>query len=268
VRILRLDRILPGDVILETGSRLIAAATGGPYGHASVALGKLVKIEAENVDSGVVVNPFNIEAWRRGEERVVGVLVEGELIVLRKIEIDLGTVTGEALWESGRHYSLRKLLALHDLLPRHRERIERLLENQPTTADDDSEGRFCSEVAARILRLPHKNLSPNQLAASSGLQQVTGAIADLGDDWIAEPVETARDTVAALVSELRLGLAKRAIDQATKMVERLKAESTSQTSAVAELDGVLTEEISDAIQVLKQIRALEPTVLHTETSAI
>lgn len=268
MRILRLDQILPGDVILETGSPLIADATGGLYGHASVALGKLVKIEAENLKGGVVVNPFALEAWHKGGERVVGVTMEHDVLVLRKSGLNIGTVVGEALWEAGRHYSLHKLLELADLRPESRKRIERLVKLQPQSAAEESEGRFCSEVAARVLRLPDKMLSPNRLASASELQRVEEAVADLSDEWVVEAVETAKNSVAIQVSELRLGLAQRAIDQATELVEEMKAEAISQEDAVTELDCAITDDIFDAMRTLKQIRALEPTILHTETSTL
>ena len=113
VRVLLLCRLRPGDIILETGVPRIAAAGGGLFGHASVALGRLMKIEAGK-ESGVEPNPFDFVAYRNGERRMVGIPIEpaeNVCVLRRKEALDDGTIRGEALWEAGRAYSVPKLLA-------------------------------------------------------------------------------------------------------------------------------------------------------------
>lgn len=268
MRILRLERLLPGDVILETGHPQIARATGGLYGHASVALGKLVKLEAENSDGGVVLNPFGVSAWHRASERVVGVLVNSEnVVVLRKIGLDVAEVDGEALWEAGRRYSLSKLLELPDLDPEYRPLIERLRNRQSMTADE-SQGRFCSEVAARILALPEPHISPNALAASGELEVVSDAIEELGEGWVEQPIESTRAALATLVAQVRLGLAQLATEEAIKTAQEISLKGIAQEEAVNKLDHFLTGKIADSINVLQEIRELEPTILHTHIDPV
>lgn len=104
MRVLLLCRLRPGDIILETGDPRIADAGGGLFGHAAVALGRLVKIEAGK-ECVVELNPFDFVAYRNGERRLVGIPIESNenvCVLHQKEPLDDGTMRGEALWEAGR----------------------------------------------------------------------------------------------------------------------------------------------------------------------
>lgn len=204
--ILKLDMLEPGDVILEPGIDRVAEGTDGIYGHASVVLGKLVRIETGE-DDGVVIAPFELAAYNRdGERLVVQPLESADARVLRRRDrLDIRTLDGNALWEAGRAYDLHRALDLSELAPRARDQLIKLLARRGSKPNP--EGRTCSEVAARILELPAKNVSPNALAGAEQLEVVEGAIVPVDDTWTPEMVNTAAATLVSLVADVELGLA-------------------------------------------------------------
>lgn len=262
IRILQLDKLLPGDVILETGIQKIGEATGGPYGHAALALGCLVKLEAD-LSEGVVFAPFAFTAYRRANERVVGVpLQDDEVVVLRRNPpLDLAKLDAKALLEAGRRYSLAKAMDLTDLAPDKRMELAAALKGR--RAISDPEGRICSEVVAQALELADKLVSPNKLRVARELSPVKDVIACLEDDWSIDPTQTAADVLELKVAALEVGLAKRAIDLATEGVAAIRRCEKTKDGVVDELDATYTDEIRRSISLLQDIRALEPAVLHT-----
>ena len=182
MRVLLLDQLRPGDIILETGDPRIAAAAGMSFTHAAIALGRLVKIEAGK-ECGVVLNPFDFVSYRDGTRRFAGVPFdagESVRVLRRKAPLDEGTMRGEAIWEAGRAYSVPKLLELPDLPESLRKRLQRKFERMPAPDTADvREGRFCPEVAAKILQLRETIVSPDGLASASELEAVGAAVAEI-----------------------------------------------------------------------------------------
>ena len=266
MRVLLLCRLQPGDIILETGIARIAAAGGGPFGHASVALGRLAKIEAGK-GTGVELNPFEFVTYSNGERRVVGVPItssEKVCVFRRKEPLDIGTIRGEALWEAGRAYSVPKLLELQDLPQPTRERLERKL-TQEGTLDlvEEKEGRFCSEVAARVLQLRKTIVSPNTLANASELEPVGEAVIDLDGDWVEVGSKTAVKTIGAMLDQVRVGLAELGLSELRAAAGRVLAAKPSLTQAqeAGAIEATMTGAIHDALRILKSVEELEPSVL-------
>lgn len=265
--ILKLDMLEPGDVILEPGIDTVAKATGGIYGHASVALGKLVKIEAGK-DDGVVIAPFDLAAHNRDGERLVGMpLDSGDTLVLRHRErCDISMLDGEALWEAGHAYDLHRALDLPDLAPHARTKLEKWLSRRG--AEPVLDGRTCAEVAARILDLPTTNVSPNALAAAAQLEVVEGTIVPLDDTWTPERVDTAVNSLASFVSEVEIGLAREIMGAAGDLVGDIKNETISHAAAGDRLAHCADGKLRDAIESLLKIRALENSILHVDTQRV
>lgn len=262
IRILQLDKIKPGDVILETGIPKIGEATGGPYGHAALALGRLVKVEAD-LKGGVLFAPFVFTAYRRENERVVGVLVQDDdMVVLRRNPpLDLAELDARALLEAGRRYSLAKAMDLKDLAPDKRMELAEALKGW--RAISDPEGRICSEVVAQALKLADKLVSPNMIAKAPELRSVEDAMTCLEDDWSIDPTHTATDVLNEKISALETGLAKRAMDLAKEGVAALGRYEKTKDDVVDELNTAYTDELKRSLSLLRDIRALEPTILHT-----
>lgn len=267
MRLLNLNSLRIGDIILETGDPRVAAATGGPFGHASVALGRLVRIEAGK-QSGVEINAFPLVGFRRGGERVVGMLIDPDedLAVFRKrTTVDEGEVIGEAIWEGGRRYSVAKLLDLKDLKPAVR---DRLAGRVTRASGEESEARFCSEVVARILGLGTTNVSPNALRTAPEVIEVDGAVLELGQGWTREGTETANEAVDSKVREIELGTAKLLANDVTEEVAQIRKGSGTTTEAASRLQEAYSAKLRDQLQALEAIRMLEPTILTTRTSPI
>jgi hypothetical protein len=250
----------------------VADATGGPFGHAALALGRLVKIEAGKRE-GVVLTPFDLSAYRCGSERVVGVPVtEGDVKVMRrKNGLDVATIRAVALLEAGRNYSLAKTLDLPDLAADAREMLTSKLRGR--RAAPDPEGRICSEVAARVLDLADKVVSPNALADADELQEVEDALMVLDGCWVPDPTWTATNVLDEKVAAIELGLAKRAIDlavqgAATIMREASERRAATQEAVVDQLDATFKAELKRSILLLLDIEKLEGTILHTEIEPI
>ncbi|MEE3622976.1 hypothetical protein UCD39_03105 [Nitrospirillum sp. BR 11752] len=83
MKIVNLKNLRVGDVILETGIRKIASATDdGRYGHASIALGRLIKMET-GVEKGAVIAPFDAEIFSMGSDTIIGSKYDHEVLVRR-----------------------------------------------------------------------------------------------------------------------------------------------------------------------------------------
>jgi hypothetical protein len=272
MRILRLDRLQPGDVILETGMTDVADATGGPFGHAALALGRLIKIEAGKHE-GVVLTHFDFSAFRCGSERIVGVPVtDGDMKVMRrKHGLDLATIRAAALLEAGRNYCLVKSLSLPDLAAAPRKMLTSKLRGR--RASPDPQGRICSEVAARVLDLAEKVVSPNALADADELQEIQDALIKLDGDWVPDPTWTATNVLGEKVAAIELGLAKRAMELAVQGVATIRRESSerraaAQEAVVDQLEATLEAELRRSISLLLDIEKLEATILHTEIEPV
>ncbi len=273
MRVLLLRRLRPGDIILETGDPRVAAAGGGLFGHAAVALGRLVKIEAGK-ESGVELNPFDFVAYRRGERRIVGIPIEpGEnvCVLRRKQPLDDGTIRGEALWEAGRAYSVPKLLELPDLPQIQRKLLERKLgQMQSPDLNGVNEGRFCSEVAAKVLQLAETIVSPNTLADAPELEPVIEAIVDLDRDWTEVGSDTAVATIGAMLDQVRVGLAEFGLSELRAAAGRIlsAAPSLTQAQEADEIESSISGAIHDAIRILNSVAELEPSVLASRSVPI
>jgi hypothetical protein len=266
MRVLLLCRLRPGDIILETGDPRIAAAGGGLFGHAAVALGRLVKIEAGK-ESGVELNPFDFVAYRSGERRIVGIPIEpteNVCVLRRKHPLDEGTIRGEALWEAGRAYSVPKLLELPDLPQTQRRLLERKLgQMQAHGSEDVREARFCSEVAAKVLQLPKTIVSPNTLANAPELEPVIEAIVDLNGDWTEAGSDASLATIGAMLAQVRVGLAELGLSELRAAAGRILATEPSLTQAqeAGAIESRIGGAIDDAIRILNSVEELEPSVL-------
>lgn len=266
MRILQLDRLRPGDVILETGAGKAADATGGPYGHAALAIGKLVKIEA-GLGEGVVCRPFELSAYRRGDRRVVGVPITGDMVVMRrKREVDVGELQGRALLEAGRFYHIANALDLSDLSPEMRDKLTETLRGRRGVPDPEK--RICSEVIAHILSLADRKVSPNGLATAPELDAIEDSITELENDWTIDPTDTATDVLAEKVSEIEPGLARRAMDRAIEAVAPVKRGEATVDEAADQLAAVFDEELRRSVGLMRDITKLEPTILHTGITPI
>ena len=273
MRVLLLCRLQPGDIILETGDPRIAAAGGGLFGHAAVALGRLVKIEAGK-ESGVELNPFDFVAYRNGKRRMVGIPIEPSenvCVLRRKKPLDNGTIRGEALWEAGRAYSVPKLLELPDLPQMQRRRFERKLgQMQAPDADDVREGRFCSEVAAKVLQLRKTIVSPNTLANAPELEPVMDSVVDLDRDWMEAGSDTSVATIGAKLDQVRVGLAEFGLSELRAAAGRMLATEPSLTQAqeAGAIEASISSAIRDALQILNSVEELEPSVLASRSVRI
>ncbi|QCO00046.1 hypothetical protein D3093_32790 (plasmid) [Azospirillum argentinense] len=177
----------PGDVILEEGA---LRGKAGPYGHASVALGKLVRLHALGIGERSTVEAFDLEIWERdggdarGGDTLIALRIDGPAQVLRRTPVpDLTSLVAEAQWEAGFAYAdyekLSKLnlpLKLREALEKGRRRLEqRMVQSaNPSTPD----GRTCGELVARMLDLPVTELLPSELAQHPQLTPMPALIHD------------------------------------------------------------------------------------------
>jgi hypothetical protein len=273
MRVLLLDQLRPGDIILETGDPRIAAAAGMSFTHAAIALGRLVKIEAGK-ECGVVLNPFDFVSYRDGTRRFAGVPFdagESVRVLRRKAPLDEGTMRGEAIGEAGRAYSVPKLLELPDLPESLRKRLQRKFERMPAPDTADvREGRFCSEVAAKILQLREAIVSPDGLASASELEAVGAAVAEIDPNRLEVGSATSQTAVGDLLENARVGLAASALSEAQGAVRRIQ--SAGSANALAEeaeaLELAVDGAIRDTIVVLNEIEKLEPFVFAAQSIPI
>lgn len=267
MRILQLDRLQPGDVILETGAEKAATATGGPYGHAALAIGKLFKIEAD-LGVGVVCRPFELSAFYRGDRRIVGVPVTGDMVVKRRNGgVNVGEVQGRALLEAGRDYHIANALDLPDLSPEVRGALTEKLRGRRSLPNSDK--RICSEVIAHILSLGDKRVSPNGLANAPELDTVDDAIVELDDDWVPDPTDTgAADLLAEKVRGIEPRLEKRAMEAAIEAVASVKQGDVSIDEVTDKLAKLLDEELHRSVGRMLDITKLEQTILHNEITPV
>ncbi len=262
VRVVDLSMLRIGDIILETGDRSVAAATGGVYGHASILLGRLVRLEA-GIDDGVTINTFELQRFSRLQESFVGFALEADnniIVRRRKNCIDEGSLLGEALWEAGRAYSMAKLADLPDLTDKGRRILGRYIRGSGYSNPED---RFCSEVVANILRLESSNISPNGLASHDLLYNFDSAIRDLNEDWQSALVCDAQ--IKDFLARFSLGHAERALQCGNVLADRLREVPTEEREALIaqiaeQLDHAITGDIRNALEAINKVTALEAEV--------
>lgn len=255
MRIILLEKLKPGDVILESGDEKIGQATDGVFGHASLVLGRLIKIEA-GLHDGVVCSPFECKAFRRGEQLLIGQpLDDGDAIVVmrRKQAIASHEIKARALLEAGRRYSPAKAFDLTDLTKQARVVLEARLRGSRRIPD--REGRICSEVVAEVLQLPETIVSPNALASSTELQEVKDIILDVGD-WSELPVRLDTDLVTK-VAAIETGLARRAMKAAQDATEPVRRGEVPVAAAAAVLEEILDRDLRRSLKLLMEIEDLE-----------
>ena len=182
-----LSQLHVGDVLLEPGIEKIAANTGraeNRFGHASLALGRLVRIHAPGPGKIAVVEPFELRTWIRADSKLEGFQVKGDAIVLRpRTSIREIDIWAGAQWQAGSPYaSADKLAELIDLTPHARsflrsERGQEFLERIARRGVPLSqEGRSCGELVASILSLGEENVSPNTLVGHPNFETVRNAV--------------------------------------------------------------------------------------------
>ena len=263
--VLSLERLKIGDIILETGSPSIAAATDGEFGHAAVALGRLLMVEAGK-EHGVEINPFEFSTFVKGDSRLVGVPVKkGHVarVLRRKEPLPTGVMLGEAVWEAGRNYDTSRLLELKDLRPDVRNWLARRPRPPAPLGEDKWQGRFCSEVAARVLRLEAHIVSPNTLAKAAELARVDEAMVELDDSREEEHCSTLLDAVCAKLDFIRHGLAEEAVSHLRVAAAHIN-QSGGQISTADETPQIeewLSEELRISLEAIKAVEELEASIL-------
>jgi hypothetical protein len=225
-------------------------------------LGKLIKIEA-GLEEGVEVAPFDLQAWHRDEQRIVGVpIAEGEdsVVLRRKATLSPGTILGEALTEVGRAYGVLKLRQLKDLTPAGKRMLEYAIRQDFSDAVEDDEARFCSEVVARSLQFARVSISPNELANIGDLGPVPSAVRHLDDHWTKEATTGASTAITSKLRDLRGDWDRRGMGILKHAVELIR-NGGNQALIVEALQCAFERGLQDDLQRLEAIRELEPSVL-------
>jgi hypothetical protein len=214
VYLLDLKEIRPGDIILEEGDERVAAATGGgPFGHASIAIGRLLFLEADG-SSGVAVSGFEPEIWSMGTRSTYAHTLahEGVAPKVRRLKMPkpITEIHGLALGELGRDYSMDAAAKFPDLDSTSRRLLLSRMRRAPKLpGPPDAPGRACSEVVAVILGLGVTAISPNGLASHPDFVEVPAAVIDnTGGTWTCQPTGPARAEIAAAKSALRSSYAQ------------------------------------------------------------
>lgn len=267
--LLDLSKLRPGDVILEGGDASVARATGGDFGHAAIAVGRLVRLEAVGKHTNVQFAPFDFQAFSDGTRRIVGpVYSDGVVRVRRMNGADAGKITGEAIWEAGRNYSIRKAEALPDLTRAGRRLLKSAIDLSPPA--DDVEGRFCSEVVARVLGFRDSSISPNELATRPELVDVPEALRPLDERiWKRMPLDGARTAVERYLAGITLGRAASLMEAANTAVQATPEESDDRIRRAAdEIEATTAEALTKDITQLRAIEALEESILAAESTWI
>ncbi len=258
-----LSQLRTGDVILETGERLIAQATeGGKYGHASVALGRLVKIEAGKCN-GVEICLFDLEFWQKDETTLMGFLINGDAVVRRLLKPpEVADIVSRALGEAGRGYATADEIGKLRDLNNYAHRFMSLWRaNSVAPADGQLERRFCSEIAAEILGLQTTMISPNALALLNGLLTVSDAVVP-EDGWKKMDICPIRFDIQAAMCG---GVGTPIVDvwkMLRSAVARLRKVSSAECikQISTDLEGELDQLITRSVKKIEKIRLLETKI--------
>jgi len=240
------------------------AGGGGTYGHASVTLGRLMKIEAGQ--HGVEVNLHDIKKWGRQTKTLIGAYIDGDAVkVLRpQNKSTIKHVVSRAIGEVGRKYALPdEMIKSTNLSEREKDFLTRRYGSARLSKRADLEGRYCSEVAAILLGMETVDVTPDQLASMPGFTEVKGAIR-AESDWIVleevpeiEQANTALKRLGKPITETWRDVVRR--------TERLKpnVSSKDKEDLAVELESVMDHRIREAVgaihEVLKTQKVIFPT---------
>lgn len=262
--ILKLAELQTGDVLLEPGDDTIAQETGLPgdrFGHASLVVTRLLRIEAPGPGGAVQIDPFAIEVWEcDNKPRVTGVFVEDGSVVLRpKASPDAANIVAEAQWEGGYGYAdIAKLKTLKGLT----DRAKNLLNNQRAQSmltgkirgpvPLERGGRSCGELVARVLFSDGEvMLTPNGLYRDPRLRQLGGVIIDDGG-WqrIAPPPEA--DELKTIFKHYNQRVAR---DTWQDLIAAT-APRRSKKKIAAEIERLVDERLTSNLQLIMQANCL------------
>jgi hypothetical protein len=154
---------------------------GATYGHASVALGRLARIEA-GLDNGVEITGFDLDHWRKGDDELVGFHASGAKVLRLRSPPDTSHIISRAMAEAGRPYASPEQIERMFALTASGEKAIGIWKSRlPPTYPRTLAGRYCSQVAAAILGLENIDVSPDDLSTSGELIPVKNAVvSDLG----------------------------------------------------------------------------------------
>jgi hypothetical protein len=262
--IINLGKIEPGDVILERGHRSLARATNHHlYGHASLALGRLVCIQAGK-DDGVLVEAFDAAVWEKDGQRFIGIELEGNAEVRRPVtqpqRVDL---VARAVAEAGRGYiDIAKLQGLSDLTASGKNLLQLALDHPDYKPANpaDLPGRFCSEVVARVLGMPDVDISPNALAQQTNLRQVADAVVP-SDGWHNVGRPNGLSEIMQRAQQFSNSIAPYAWTQLLQAANALKGANQATRAAAAQtIEAFVDQSLTSDIKTLNEIASLEKAV--------
>ncbi len=187
--IVNLAVLMPGDVILERGLDAVAEYVGTEvrkYGHASVTINRLLRLEAQGPTKPARVAAFKLTQWhhRTTNEVAVGFFIPGEVLVRRAVSPpDEPSMLSEVNAEIGAEYaSADKLAALPDLSLEGATLLKRLYTNLSRKAGKSvgsPHGISCGELVARTLHLGDpEQYSPNSFALNERFETIEEALLD------------------------------------------------------------------------------------------
>lgn len=275
--LLDLAAVHPGDVLLEEGMAAVANKTaigGNAFGHASLALGRLVRIHALGAGEASSVQLFDIATWRRrmNGEVIVAARVDRPAAILRpRFTVTEGDLYSEAQWEAGYPYADREKLArlngiptLYKALltsPVGAQMLARVTRGNVTPTTD---GRSCGELVARILHLQKPEVTPNRLAQEASLQVVDGVLFDADEFEIIGIPRHKKEldrTILNYEQDSSRWAWQRLLEEAEK--RRSNPDAVLEDSDFIDwLDNELVGTLTNNASVLAEIRSLEDCVFN------
>lgn len=260
-----LSKLRPGDVILETGVPAIADGTvDGIYGHASVALGRLVRIQVGK-DSGVEAELFEVMEWSKDGKRLVGCVISGDDVVVRRPKNApcVQEIMARAMGELGRPYaSAEQLSRVPDLTDVAKRLVERAIRRAREPEGVTLKGRYCSEVVAVLLGLPNTELSPTALSRAPELEEIEDVIVpEIG--WVKVGVPDGFSKLKARIGGIGQPIAE-SWAAALAIIEGGfdEADSEARGRFASELEKEVESRLKNALMALKKISLCEPMIFH------
>ena len=256
--IIKLAKVRPGDVLLESGTPKIAGSGGqGRFGHASLAITRTAWLQV-GLD-GVDVAVRTLGQYQDAAP-FVGFEVEGDAMLRRRIKPPKSVdVWSHGFAEVGRAYASRAKLRETEDLNRVGERLLREPSSYLLETDDPlTPGRSCSEAAAVVLGLSVTLISPNGLAATSALRTVSGAVATNATCPASHPRQNELDVLVAAMERTAV------VDFAAGLSALAQSTPSGATPPEDEVDALqakLTAALRNNSELTRQIEAIEKEIL-------
>jgi hypothetical protein len=258
--ILKASLLRPGDVVLETGEPKIAASAGqGRFGHASLAISRLVWLEVGIM--GVKLTACEFGHYEHDDDRFIGIEIEDDCLVRRRLEpLSAVDVWSSTFAEIGRRYASRaKLLLTTDLTPAGAAQLQHPVRGLREHDDALAPGRFCSEAAAVVLGLDETLISPDGLANAADLVDVTDAVLDVA--LLVEP-HARRAELANLVAAMSKRTVPNLSGAIQALTKRKKAGGGGPTQEEADaLEGQLNDALTSDAPLAVDIEKIEAEIL-------